>query len=498
MIQYLKKVYLILFIPYFIWIYLNVLFNNLAQDTIPVFLMVLCIAGVCIALIWFWDKFHSLTERLSNRGAWLIVGGVLLLYFGLQLFVGSRLAVDPSWDFGGIYRISLERAATGELTVRPDYLTLYPNNKGGAFFLYVFYALVRVLGIPLTGGMPLWTGIGLNCLLINVSILLACAFFLRQGKKAQALTCLIVLTACLGLLLYTPIFYTDTLSIVFPVLLMHLFLNLEKTSSNIRRIVNWILIITVTVIGMSIKLTVLFTFIAYIVYRLATADKGRFVWITAAKMAGAAVLIVVVNLAATMLYDQFIVAESDEEAISYKHWIHMGMMGNGGYNGEAMEIEAEVGVDEALKNQIRSYTSNSYFRFLTNKNVFTWGDGLYFSHVKIVRSPYHPEGRVYRLFIRGDTVRPIWLFYANMFHGILLFFILCSFVRMFRSKSWDLLSVARIAFCGVFMFLMIWETRSRYLVNYIPIFALIAVDGLQYLSQNKKRIQALLKRAIRS
>ena len=37
----------------------------------------------------------------------------------------------------------------------------------------------------------------------------------------------------------------------------------------------------------------------------------------------------------------------------------------------------------------------------------------------------------------------------------------------------------QIAVFGLFLFLLIWETRSRYLVNFVPIFILLGIDGIQ-------------------
>ena len=36
----------------------------------------------------------------------------------------------------------------------------------------------------------------------------------------------------------------------------------------------------------------------------------------------------------------------------------------------------------------------------------------------------------------------------------------------------------QIALFGLFLFLLIWETRSRYLVNFAPVFILLSIDGI--------------------
>ena len=36
----------------------------------------------------------------------------------------------------------------------------------------------------------------------------------------------------------------------------------------------------------------------------------------------------------------------------------------------------------------------------------------------------------------------------------------------------------QLAVFGLFLFLLIWETRSRYLINFVPIFILLGLDGI--------------------
>ena len=36
-----------------------------------------------------------------------------------------------------------------------------------------------------------------------------------------------------------------------------------------------------------------------------------------------------------------------------------------------------------------------------------------------------------------------------------------------------MLFAARLSVCGLFFFLLIWEARSRYLVNYVPVLLLL-------------------------
>jgi len=45
---------------------------------------------------------------------------------------------------------------------------------------------------------------------------------------------------------------------------------------------------------------------------------------------------------------------------------------------------------------------------------------------------------------------------------------------------------------GLLLFLLMWETRSRYMLNYIPIYILITISGIIDLSKNTKAIKEIL------
>ena len=51
-----------------------------------------------------------------------------------------------------------------------------------------------------------------------------------------------------------------------------------------------------------------------------------------------------------------------------------------------------------------------------------------------------------------------------------------------------------ISIFGLFLFLLIWETRSRYLVNYIPLFLINAYMGICAINNEKKLKDGRIKK----
>ncbi|MDO5794917.1 MAG: hypothetical protein Q4Q00_12110, partial [Turicibacter sp.] len=55
--------------------------------------------------------------------------------------------------------------------------------------------------------------------------------------------------------------------------------------------------------------------------------------------------------------------------------------------------------------------------------------------------------------------------------------IVVSGIKLFKEKSvFEIL--LSIALFGTFLFLLIWETRSRYLILYLPLMMLLSVYGM--------------------
>ena len=133
----------------------------------------------------------------------------------LQIVFITYLKVDPSWDFGEIFNDSYE-AATGVFELKEYYYKFYPNNIGILLFFTVIFKVVNLFTINkdvyLLGGMIV------NIIMINGS-LLAMYILIKKGFNLKGATLFSVF--CLfsvPLFTYAPIFYTDTITMIFPVL----------------------------------------------------------------------------------------------------------------------------------------------------------------------------------------------------------------------------------------------------------------------------------------
>jgi len=114
--------------------------------------------------------------------------------------------------------------------------------------------------------------------------------------------------------------------------------------------------------------------------------------------------------------------------------------------------------------------------FYTQKAIYTFGDGTYFAPAKLEREPlYSYKIKDYFLYSNHGKNK-IYHIVAQTQHVLMLFFIILGLI--FSSYLDKRQRYLQMFLNGVFLFLLLWETRSRYLVNFIPVFLLSAYLGM--------------------
>ena len=79
--------------------------------------------------------------------------------------------------------------------------------------------------------------------------------------------------------------------------------------------------------------------------------------------------------------------------------------------------------------------------------------------------------------IFGGEAKVYFVYFCQAVQVIILALIVVSGIKLFKEKSvFEIL--LSIALFGTFLFLLIWETRSRYLILYLPLMMLLSVYGM--------------------
>ncbi len=445
-------------------------------------------AAVCLLLLFLCVILLRRFGRAiwENQHFWQWGSGALLACMTAgMLYAGLQLRVYPGWDFGAVYQGAVELAEDGIFTEQSRwYFTTYPNNVAVCLFLSLVFKCF--------GGLCSYITLGV---LLNVFLVMAglCFFFflarhlygIRYGFLG-----LLVCTLFLPFYMHAPIFYTDTFALPF---VTGTFLLYQLRKKDVRYLAVAALFLAV---GYKMKGSLGVILIALLIH--IWLQKGRI-----GEYVKQSVLLVVPFLLLTgfltILPGQLSLWEKEDvqkNEFPLEHWLAMGLENNGGYSAEVYWMTASVegkeekkAVDrEFIHKKLEEYGNLGLLQHLQRKAVITWGDGVYFAPEKLKRDPLQ-ESVLHAWFLYDGEKFAKTYRYCNAFQLLLLSGILLSAAgNFFRKDERREIQAMQLAVFGIFVFLLIWETRSRYLVNFVPVFVLLGIDGLQGLEEQGTRM----------
>lgn len=452
-------------------------------------------AALSVLAVWFYGflKKHTdiLTPTQINKIFWILALFVLAIQIicafmlkgdsvhDLKYVDSAAREFSQSWDKNDLYKNLPERHQV--------YFARYPNNHA----ILIIVSLIYYVTDKLFGTMPVIAPILINTLGLNLSYILM--YFISKRIFSDKVTPLY--TAVLGALFcvfytYTPFYYTDAMSM--PFVMGSVLLFLKGVSSGKTGSMTAFLAISsvLAIIGYKIKGSVIIlpiAYLAYIIYIVNRAEIKR-------RLKEAAVIIITCVLSAGMLsagINAFQLA-SEEEKNAYEfpitHWIMMGLHDRGGYcdkdfwyteNAGNYEEKKQADI-EMIKERISDYGIFGMIKHLAKKIGYTWDDGTYFIRQYLEKG----EDNFLRSFF---TESKIFYLYALAYHVLLLVMILISYIAGIRQSEKSKITLIRIIVLGVFLFFLIWEARSRYLVNFTPMFIILAAFGIKQLSDTIRK-----------
>lgn len=474
-----------LFTITFTIIFFNVILNNSKVTytfnpiiVISTFLLVLFILLKIYKLILYNKNFLLNNEKL-------IVLIFFILIFIIQLVLGYKLRVTPSWDFGIVHNLASEYAITGKV-LDPWYLGRYRNNIGLFIILASSYRIIHVIfGI----NQFIYIGMFLNIISINLSIFLSFKIIKKTIGIVNSIIFLLISLITIPLYTYIPIIYTDTLSITFPVIYLYIYIFhiKQKDNMDMKKIFMFIFMGIMFFLGSTIKLSVIIVMIAifidiFIHYKL--------------KLSAISITIILTSFILTKLLFNFFIENSNifnfsmysKSDVTFKHWVMMGMGKNsngwvGGFNDDDYNFtfnkylsrdERDKANEEEIKNRLNNYGLVGYLKFLLEKATWTWGDGTY-STLDLIGNQYKSDS-IDELFVRGGKYYNYFVYISQAIHITILFLIILSTFYISEDINFRYFSIMRISIFGLFLFLLIWETIPRYLFNFIPIFTMVSVS----------------------
>ncbi len=434
---------------------------------------------VIITAIFIWLSGKTIKFLKSHRKFWTKKNTTLAMVIMLAIFTIGQIAYCwyvqyvPINDARRVIHGAENFAVTGDFSRlyrgfdRPFYFDEYPNNWG-ILVILSFY----LRGIYLVFGQTSRTAVFILNILANdasfvLTYLLAKSVFKSRFKA--------VITAFAFIInpvfwLYAPIFYTDTFSAPFVLGAILLFIKAIKEQSLKKSILYFLPCTFVLFIGFSIKGNLCVLIIAFLLYTIFKTNIKKTICIIScigllfgmntAFKAGC------INMGISSYQRLY------EHQVPTIHWISMSLHGKGGYNQADFKATDKAGnIDQKkqhckqlLKQRLADYGFWGLLKHQSLKAGYTWFDGQH-------QAIYQYKDTLKGGFVKS-SVLIAWCFLMNisLLAGVFLAFI--------RNKTRLVsLTLLKLAVLGMALFLCIWETRSRYLYNFLPIMLVLQTEG---------------------
>ena len=496
--QFLRGLFCVIFVLLYLWISWLCLREPQIKpmSMTKILVWAFAVGAVCFLAYKYLGRRESRKIRALGKNNYdlLILGIFFLIYLPLQIYVASQMYSirGTSWDFNVVAGYAMDYAQCEDVsnyrelmrgTAAARYFTSWPNNIPLYIFLGSVFRVLSPLGISLNA-----IGIAINIAAIDIAIAFL-YFSVRKVTKTSSAAGVSLLLAALHipLLIYVPIYYTDTLTLPFPIIGFYLWLKVKEElgSGKMGKAPAYAVVRAVVLgTGAVLKLSVLFFLIAVAIDGLVSLPIKRGLILVMAVLAVGIAVYCVLN---QVCMDSNMVV-SDEEGcyIPKLHWVMMGLQGKGNYHDEDYRLTLSVpeeGRDELVKTMIKirleNYGLSGLADHMYRKISFVWAEGTYYSSLKIARDRGIENTWMDRYVNwEGDSFVP----YAEFCQGLLLInlvsFVAAAVSVLFRKpKRNQLLLVALISIFGVFLFECIWEARSRYIFNYLPVFLTVTAAG---------------------
>lgn len=415
------------------------------------------------------------------------------LYIIISCWFMHAYRYTPVWDPDAVFTGAqswLAGSLTSVSTPTYDaatYFYYFPNNLGATLVLRTWFAL--------TGSMdPYLSACTLNCIVSSMMIVcLACAARELSGRRGGILA-LVMLVCTLPIWFSCAAFYTDFLSIGFPVGALFAALKAEKAEDIRIKILFWISSGLLAAIGAMIKITVLILPIGVVLWQLL---RGR--WKDALGLTLAVALLFGTGqlvLQKSVYPDQLDPERAAQMNTPIQHWIMMGLRGDGYYNPEDYAFtrsfsdkqECRAALNAQIGTRIREYGVVGFFKHIFRKMGICMSDGT------LMLSDYYDDYPVaadwlQSLLLPGGDAYANWRTICNGVHMAQMALALLGAIKAFKREEKDMAGAMYLSLFGLLVFLSMWETSKRYWINFLPILILCAMQGA--LPSGEKRAKSM-------
>ena len=488
----LNKLWITFFIIVFTGTLYACIFNSRYKFN-PVLLICLILLFI-ILITKLYRKFTKSSEDFSNKKTWIFYTIITLIMVVLEFVIGYLVRTDPSWDLGIVIKSAQEIIQYGHSTTQSGYYIQAPNN--------IVITLIIAFSLKFFSFFNLHN-VNIITLFVNICFIQLAIFFTfkiikKLFNNRTACFSLILLFLFLPLYPFATFCYTDTTSMFIPVAILYLLIKFDNLENVKSKIIYSIILGGLCFIAFGLKVTALIILVAYIIISL--FDRTLIKKLKYLAIAFLTFFIIFKGYVFFINKTKIINMNYKEtQVVPFTHFIMMGMTGSGAFSADEWQYTFSLEPTErkaahlnVIKSRLSKYKTQGYIKFLNQKMTNqTWGDGTF--DFETILGSYNIDNNIaHQFLLETGKYFAIVFYYCQAYHFSMLICILLLFMYSLRKDSNKYIKVCQLSLLGLLIFLMLWETRSRYMLNYIPVYVILFVSGIDTLSKNYKKILNLI------
>lgn len=473
-------------------------FSQMAVQSLVSGLLVLLAATVFVFLC---VKKTGIVEKIGCEKIWWILRIISLIVMFKFAF---SLEVDFSWDWGGLIKSAYIYGTEGRMD-KLDYYARYPNNRFWLICLVSLFKFVNLFVKDTDISFFKHATMAVSAIVLQAAI----EFIYRSAKlifsEKKALLAGVTAVFCLPFYLYSGFFYTDTPSILLISMMIFLYLKILNTDSKRMQIILCVLLGFVGAVTYFVKVIAVIVFVAIFIGVIFTEiTPKRFICFFLISVATLGLTVKAITVAIEPICQKnFGITEEMREKYEFPptHWVMMGL-GYGGFSQDDVDFTAsfdtydekkEANINE-IKNRLEGYGLSGFLKHtFVDKVTRTFANSALAGDDYVSRKSIYPDGIISRIFSEKGDLHSIGSAYSWTYHMIILLGVLLSAIESLKknpSRQNRQLLACRIAFFGIFVFMLLWECNSRYIYVFTPVLILLATDGLSSFANTIKRLSA--------
>lgn len=436
-----------------------------------------CVTAAFIFMLWGYT-LSGKNIQVCNR----IRITTIFILLTVQVLLFLKIITPIGWDV-------MEVVNSAEFGMyNGDYFVKYPNN--------LFLHLLLSFYLKMTGFIPYLSSLRklelLNLFFVDISIFMSALTVKKIYGTAAADRVFISAVLLIAFHPTLSVVYSDTLAMPFPIGTLLCFVYGTKSDKTWKRILFFSAGAALCIIGCCIKPTVIIIAIAIIILSIFHWKRSFFssnilIPVLTAILAGSAVW-GTVNLIELPVKRELEIQYPEIRPRDWSHHVALGLSvsGNnsfsyGSWNREEVQwmqqhINDSNYTQESInhiKDKLVEFGPAGYVCHLANKLIWAGSDGTFFYGGE---GDFHAQEQSPQNTLRGKLQNAFYIeteFYQKWFsswmQGIWLFICIRAIVSCFPQKYNKFDGIAKLAIEGLFLFLLIFENRSRYLFLYLPV-----------------------------